>query len=284
MPPYSTLADYDELQQPTYDGILAASAAIDARTSQHAPLLAIQTTYRTTLRSSFVSLPRPVTPTTVAVIEERVDIAEMTAAAALAVDGVRLAVDARTLSVGGQERRVTNAMTYRWYSNRLWEFVDYYGSNGYGFGYEDAVWIDGVMGWGRRVPVHGTGYAESLAADAETIAFTGTTAPSVGTALQWDDEICAVRAVAGDPGAFTLNLDRGLDGTEIADHAASTTLVRLTVPANLRAACVILAKRYSSISNRPGSGGAFSPDIGQEALVWANVDPLIAEFWRPHEA
>ena len=267
-----------------YGQVMAASAAIDARTKQHAPLLAIQTTYRTTLRSSFISLPRPVTPTTVAVIEERVDIAEMTAAAALAVDGVRLAVDARTLSVGGQERRVTNAMTYRWYSDRLWEFVDYYGSNGYGFGYEDAVWIDGVMGWGRRVPVHGTGYAESLAADAETIAFTGAEAPSAGTALQWDSELMAVSAVGGAGGAFTLNLDRGLDGTEIADHAASTTLVRLTVPANLREATLLVAKRIGHLDDQPGAGPAWSTEGDTTVNLFRNVDPLIAEFVRPHEA
>ena len=285
-----------------YSQILAISAAIDARTRQYAPLLPVLGTYRTVIRpGGFISLPRPATPTTVAIISRAVTLGSTTAELAIEAGNAQLVIDERDLSAGGQiQTRTPEPTAYRWLSNRIWR-LSYYGAaglidslGGYGYradggygGYEGEVWIDGVMGWGNRVPVR-TEYPGTLSVSADTMTYTdgaeGATPPPQGTVYQWGRELMAVREVRGTASPWTLALDRGMAETERAGHAANTDLFRLDAPANLREATTIVAKRWGQIDKQPGAGPAADPTGDITPSLYRNIDHLLLEYMRPAEA
>lgn len=280
--PYAIAADEND-----YALVMAASSAIENRVNQHAPLLSVETTYRTLLQEGgYISLPRPCTPTTVAILEPEAYTTVTTAADLVARGGARLVVDERTLSIHRSTQQRSETTAYRWESNRIWRLVSY-GASGLwygGWGYQNQpVWVDGIMGWGKRISDR-VGWPSSLALDADSAAYTGAVAPGLGTALQWGRELMAVSAVSGSAGAWTVGLDRGLADTEQAEHAASTDLYRLDPKPNLRTATALLAKRYAQVDRQPGAGPAWDPEGDTTPSVWRNIDPLIREFVRPFEA
>ena len=256
---------------------MAASGAIDQRVGQESALLAIEQTYRTlVIDCRFVMLPRPATPTAVAIIDEpTLDIAPATATLALSVGVARLAIDQAALSVGGEREVIRDdALPYRWLGPFAWELVS-------PIRQYSAVWVDGLMGWGTRTQQHGMGYDSALSASASTMRSTASAKPLVGTAFQWDRELLAIAAVVGEAGDWTLTLARGLDGTIPATHVSSTTLYELGVPDDLNYACVIVAKRYADARAQPGAGPSYDPTGNPSPSVWRNVDELLRKYRRP---
>lgn len=261
---------------PSYANLLAASAAVLAYCRQRHLLPYARTERLTVVGSEYIGLPAPAVDIDRIAIASRGAIVPFnaTAAEALAVSGVRLAVEQTTLTVGeaGESMLAGSALTYRQESDSVLRLIPPVARG-------SLALIDGRFGWGHRAAAHGHGWPSALGAADDSILWpAGVALPAIGTVLQWDREVIAVDAIVPGEPDTEVHLVRALGGTEDVIHESSTTAYTVTPDAGLASAVRTVAKRLATQEGAPGYGTAFDADGDPTPNLMRNMERALALY------